>query len=259
MMIDVKKLANVKQEEVLFNAEVVERLHEIISAHRQDVEKNLMLERAFFLEQVLSDERLKKCTPLSIFMCFAKVMQLNLSFNPQLKHIYLIPYADTLTVEVSAYGAAAMKIQAGVISYYDDPVLVYDCDEFSIENQQVTHKIAIPDDSAKIVASYIRLYRCDKSVNTVVFTRRDFLDWMNKAIEKNTRYCKNEEDKKRVRDLIIERYKQPGFVKAKTLKHAISRIAITTTNKYYMNEQVQQVLKDATATDVEDTIDAEIF
>lgn len=179
-------------------------------------------EKFHFAKIVKSSEKLSACTKLSLYGCFLDMAVNGLSFDPAMKHAYLVPFAAKVKVngkeiweqraqlQISGIGELALRVQQQQIKYADNPVLVYDCDYFSMGTKDnhlfVSHDVKLPRvENAMITACYLRITRNDDSIDYKVLTMPE--------IDQLKKFSKDPESKAWTIGL-------PGMVQAKTIKHA---------------------------------------
>ena len=177
---------------------------------------------AFHFNKLLNEKpELKKCTKLSLYGCFLDMAVNGLSFDPAMKHAYVVSFNTNVgtkttpvwearaMVMISGYGELQIRMQQKQIKYADNPVLVYEGDHFSsgTKNNQyyVEHQAVYPRKSDNIIACYIRLERLDGSVDYKVMSIEEVLKL--KAFSKQP-------------TSLAWTSGLPGMVQAKTIKHA---------------------------------------
>ena len=110
---------------------------------------------------------------------------------------------------ISGYGEPSMRIRQGQIKYADNPILVYEGDEFRHGTKDgkvfLDHVAAYPRQTDNIIACYVRLERNDGSVDYKVLSIEE--------IQKLRKYSKDPDGKAWTDGL-------PGMVQSKTIKHA---------------------------------------
>ncbi len=170
-------------------AERFKRLYSVIHPGSKS-EAFYEAEKFHFTKLIQENENLKACSKLSLYGCFMDVAVNGLSFDPSFKHLYLVPFATNIgtkqnpkwekraTLQISGYGELLLRQKQGQIKYADNPVLVYDGDEFSFGNEGekffVKHVTKIPrKENATIVACYVRIVRIDNSIDYKVITEDD--------------------------------------------------------------------------------------
>lgn len=149
-------------------------------------------EKFHFLKIVNDSTNIAACTKLSLYGIFMDVAVSGLSFDPSMKHLYIVPYNTNVgtkdaprwekraALQISGYGELLLRQIQGQVKYADNPVIVYDCDEFKFGSRNgstiLDHVALIPrKEDAKIVACYIKITRHDNSIDYKVMTMEDLL------------------------------------------------------------------------------------
>lgn len=197
----------------------------------QDAEVVWEKESLYYKKALTANEKLKSCTQLSLYSAFLEIAIQGLSIQPgQKSDAYLeargqkVDNNSWITVcylRITAYGELNLRIQSGQILRMLNPVVVYEGDKFQPRtNQQgelyVEYEPCIPRKSKIIIACWVRII-LPEGVN-------DF-KWLT------------QEDIERLKNYSIPRGKQnpkpnalyesndgqidPGFLEAKTIKHAM--------------------------------------
>lgn len=144
-----------------------------------------------------------------------------LSFDPSAKHLYMVPYninigtRDTpkwekrAALQISGYGELLLRTIQGQVKYVDNPVLVYEGDQFMFGTKGgstvLEHMAVFPRTSERIIACYVRITRHDDTIDYKVMSMED--------IQRLRRFSKDP-DSKAWTDGIA------GMMVAKTIKHA---------------------------------------
>jgi len=178
-------------------------------------------EKFHFAKMLQENQKLSLCSKLSLYGCFLDGAVNGLSFDPTMKHMYMVPYnvnagtkdspkwESRAQLQISGQGELLLRMKQGQIKYADNPVLVYEGDLFKIGtrggNVFVDHEATIPRKSEVIIACYLRITRNDDSVDYKVLTMPE--------IEKLRKFSKDPNSKAWTDGL-------PGMVQAKTIKHA---------------------------------------
>lgn len=173
---------------------------------------------SFHFNKLLNEKpELKKCTKLSLYGCFLDMAVNGLSFDPAMKHAYVVSFNTKVgdawearaMVMISGYGELQIRMQQKQIKYADNPVLVYEGDQFSsgTKNNQyfVEHQAVYPRKSDNIIACYIRLERLDGSVDYKVMSIEEVMKLKAFSKQQNS---------------LAWTSGLPGMVQAKTIKHA---------------------------------------
>ena len=201
-----------------------------------------------FFNRLLSDNAdLQKGTPFSLFTAFIDLAICGLSLEPGTRALcYLIgrnqktspkldaqgrPMKDSkgypvynwegrVVLTVSAYGELVLRERSGQIRHADNPVLVYEGDEFSFSDKggrkEVEYVCHLPHTGKRIIACYLRITRADGSVDYSVMTEEDWVRLAQYSARQN-RSGANAlygVDQKGIVNI------DPGFLMAKCIKHA---------------------------------------
>lgn len=180
-------------------------------------------ERFHFRNLVFESRDLQACTPLSLYGAFIDTAVHDLSFDPAMKHVYLIAESHNVGTKenkvwekraravISGQGELILRMRQGHVKYVDNPVLVYSCDELKSGTKDgrfyIEHNMAWPRPAdATIIASYIRIERFDGSSDYKMLSILD--------IERFKRLAKGADPASYSEDRL------PGMIEAKTIKHA---------------------------------------
>lgn len=181
----------------------------------------------------IDNGRLQRATPFSIFTAFIDLAVCGLSLEPGTRALaYIVgrnanvgtkeqpKWEGRCTLIISAYGELVMRTRAGQIRHADNPVLVYDNDEFSFRDidgrKSVSYTCNLPHTGHNIIACYLRMTRADGSIDYAVLYPED---WCRLAV------YSQKQNKGRANDLYgVDRdgvvHIDPGFLMAKCIKHA---------------------------------------
>ena len=112
-------------------------------------------------------------------------------------------------LQISGYGELLLRQLQGQIKYADNPVLVYEGDEFRFGSKDgkivLDHIACIPRTSNNIIAAYIKITRHDDTHDFKVMSMED--------IQALRKFSKDQNSKAWTEGL-------PGMVAAKVIKHA---------------------------------------
>lgn len=191
-------------------------------------------EKFHFMKLIQENKMLQDCSKLSLYGCFMDVAVNGLSFDPSFKHLYLVPFnvnAGTkqqpkwekrVQLQISGYGELLLRQKQGQIKYADNPVLVYEDDEFSYGTRNgrtfIDHVGKLPRTSDKIIACYLRIVRIDGSVDFKILTEDD----MNRF----RRFSKDSETSKAWNEGL------GGMWMAKCIKHAFKNYPKVRTGEF---------------------------
>lgn len=199
-------------------------------------------EAMYFNNQLRDNERLRACTGMSVFFAFIDLAVRGLTLEPGSQSLcYLLPrnycvgknpqggnvYEARCNLTISGYGELVLRAKAGQILHADNPVVVYEGDEFAFGEKEgrkyVNYCSRIPRSSNRIIACFLKITRPDGTVDYSVMTEADWKrlsDFSGKA----NRYWDNTE--KRYMENPNQLYTScdgqidTGFLKAKCIKHA---------------------------------------
>lgn len=185
-------------------------------------------ERYHFLRLVQQNNELRQCETMSLYGCFMDCALNGLSFDPSKKLAYIIPgnvnigpkdqpmWVKRATMTATPYGELAIRQMQGQILHADNPIVVYEGDTFEPYERDgvkgVNYQMNINHTNV-IVACFIRLVRPDGST--------DYF-WLLKANWERLAKYSEKKNKGKTNELYTSNGGQidPGFLEAKTLKHA---------------------------------------
>ena len=197
-------------------------------------------ESIYFNKLLRDTPALQKGTPFSLFTAFIDLAVCGLSLEQGTRALcYLIgrnvnvgtkeqpKWEGRVVLTISAYGELVLRARAGQIRHADNPVLVYDNDEFSFSDKggrkEVDYTCHLPHNGHKVVACYLRITRADGTIDYSVMTEEDWSRLQGYSGKANKKWDKEH-----------QRYiEQPnalysanggaidtGFLMAKCIKHA---------------------------------------
>lgn len=178
-------------------------------------------EKFHFMKLIQDNPALQQCTKLSLYGCFLDMAVNGLSFDPNMKHAYVVSFSNNVgtkqqpkwekraTLMISGQGELHMRVQQKQIKYADNPILVYEGDIFKHGTKNgsvfIEHEATFPRKSDTIIACYVRIERNDGSVDYKVLSIEEVM--------KLRAFSKDPNSKAWVEGL-------PGMIQAKTIKHA---------------------------------------
>lgn len=197
-------------------------------------------QQQFHYKKILSENPvLRECSPLSLYGVILDVAVSDLSLETGPKPDCYITsrnfkvgkdeqgkdvWEKRAQLLISPYGELKKRIRAGHIKYADNPVIVYEGDLFKVKlvdgKKVIDYEAAIPRKSKRIIASFIRLVRTDGSVDFAYLTEEDFSRF--KAASNKQNRGTDQEDKANALYSSVNGGIDPGFLAAKTIKHAFS-------------------------------------
>ena len=227
-LLKVSEINSLSPAQLVDHAGVEEKFVKLYNSVHGDSKGDLMFARQkfHFMKQVNENAALKECTGLSLYGVFmdAAVYGYSLETGSQ-PDVYLMSrnvnvgtkdspkWVKNAVMVVSPYGELKTRIQAGQIKYADNPVIVYEGDQFSIVDGVVKHSPSIPRKSNNIVASFIKLVRPDGAVDYKWLLKEDWQRMAEYSAKQN---------KGKTNSLYTSAHGgiDPGFLAAKTIKHA---------------------------------------
>lgn len=178
-------------------------------------------EQFHFLKLINDNPKIAACSKLSLYGIFMDVAVNGLSFDPSMKHLYVLPYNVNVgtrdnakwearaQLQISGYGELLLRMKQGQIKYADNPVIVYQGDEFRYGSKDgkviLDHIASIPRKSSNIVACYLKITRFDDTVDYKVLTAEEVAEMRKQSKDPNGSAWTNN---------------YAGMVMAKTIKHA---------------------------------------
>lgn len=193
--ITVERINALKPNEVVHDELVRQRFINIYGALWGEEYAEAVYEReAINFDKIIGDsDNLKKCTSFSVFIAFIDLAVCGLSLEQGVKALaYLQPrkfkvgvnerggntYEGRCTLTISGYGELVLRERAGQIRHADNPVIVYEGDEFSFTDQgdvkKVSYTLNMNHNPNHIVACYLRITRADGSIDYSVMLESDW-------------------------------------------------------------------------------------
>jgi len=219
----IQKLNQSPATQIVNLPEVAERFKNLyVTFHGKNALKFYEAEKYHFAKIVQDNPKIAACTKLSLYGCFLDMAVNGLSFDPAMKHAYVVPVNQNVgtktnpiwearaQLRISGTGELVIREQQGQIKYVDNPMLVYDGDLFKMKTEdnklKITHEAILPrKEGAEIIACFLRITRADDSIDYKVITMPEILKL--KAFSKDP-------DSKAWTDGL------PGMVQAKCIKHS---------------------------------------
>lgn len=193
--ITVERINALKPNEVVHDELVRQRFINIYGALWGEEHAEAVYEReAINFDKIIGDsDNLKKCTSFSVFIAFIDLAVCGLTLEQGVKALaYLQPrrfkvgvnerggntYEGRCTLTISGYGELVLRERAGQIRHADNPVIVYEGDEFSFTDQgdvkKVSYTLNMNHNPNHIVACYLRITRADGSIDYSVMLESDW-------------------------------------------------------------------------------------
>jgi phage RecT family recombinase len=198
------------------------QLYSIMNGKNTDMARVAYESEKFHFMKLIQDKpELQKCTKLSLYGCFIDMAVQGLSFDPGMKHAYIVGFPTNVgskdnpkwetraTLLIDGRGELLIRTRQGQIKYADNPIVVYEGDifKFGTRNDKVfiEHEAAFPRTSDNIIACYLRIERPDASVDYKVFGIEEVLKLKEFSKQKNS---------------LAWTAGLRGMVETKTIKHA---------------------------------------
>jgi len=222
----IQKLETVSPSAIATIPEVADRfknLYAIMHGRNADAASVAYESEKFHFMKLLQDKPdLQKCTKLSLYGCFLDMAVHGLSFDPNMKHAYIVGFQINIgtrdvpkwenraTLLIDGRGELVIRTRQGQIKYADNPVVVWSCDHFKngIRNgkKYIEHEAVHPrPQDTHIIACYLRIERPDGSVDFSVMDVEDINDLREFSKQKESLAW-------------TKGFK--GMVETKTIKHA---------------------------------------
>ena len=241
LQMTVEEINQLKPLEIVEHPVVRERFTQIYETLWGNGEAAYQRESIHFNKALRDNDngKLQRATPFSIFTAFIDLAVCGLSLEPGTRALaYLMgrnvnigtrenaKWEGRCVLTVSAYGELVMRTRAGQIRHADNPVLVYDNDEFSFKDvdgrKSVSYTCNLPHTGHTITACYLRITRADGSIDYAVMFPEDWCRLAGYSMKQN-RSKANPNGK--ANDLYGMDEKgivhiDPGFLMAKCIKHA---------------------------------------
>ena len=199
-------------------------------------------EANYFNKILRENANLNGCTSLSVFFAFIDLAVQGISVEPGVRAMaYLLPrnykigtdqqgksvYEKRCNLTISGYGELYLRARAGQIYHADNPVVVYEGDDFEYGERDgrkyVNYSMHIPRTSSHIIACFLKITRTDGTIDYSVMLEQD---WTRLAgySAKNNKYWDSSTRQwveKANRTLHLWRWRhRPAFLCSKCIKHA---------------------------------------
>lgn len=191
-------------------------------------------ESNYFNKLLREKKELQRGTHFSLFTAFIDLAICGLSLEQGVRALcYLIgrnvnigtreqpKWEGRVVLTISAYGELVMRERTGQIRHADNPVLVYDNDEFSFSDKkgrkEVEYVCHLPHTGRRIVACYLRITRADGSIDYSIMTEEG---WQRLA-----GFSANQDRKNHQPNALYTSNNgsiDSGFLMAKCIKHAFN-------------------------------------
>lgn len=196
-------------------------------------------EAMYFNNQLREKEALRRCTGMSVFLAFIDLAVRGLTLEPGAQALcYLLPrnykvptpqgdrWESRCNLTISGYGELVLRAKAGQILHADNPVVVYEGDDFSFGEKEgrkyVNYCCRIPRQSGRIIACFIKITRPDGTTDYSVMTETDWKRLESFSARNNAYFdAQTRQRVERANELYnVGGQIDPGFLAAKCIKHA---------------------------------------
>lgn len=183
--------------------------------------------------------KLMKATHFSIFTAFIDLAVCGLSLEPGPRALCYLMGRNTnvgtkehsqwegrLVLVISGYGELVSRTRCGQIQYADNPVIVYDNDEFSFSERNgqksIDYTAHFPHTGKKIVAVFMKIVRNGGPIDYAVMYEEDWLRLQGYSLKNNQRTGRDGTVYGNANELYTANGGQidSGFLVAKCIKHA---------------------------------------
>lgn len=212
---------------------------------KQDGEKAYEREANFFNKIIREKDSLKACTPLSVFFAFIDLAVQGISVEPGARALaYLIPrsyktgavdstgkdiYEWRCVLNISGQGELYLRARAGQIHHADNPVIVYEGDDFEFGERDgrkyVNYCMRMPRTSNHIVACFMKITRIDGTIDYAVMVESDWIRLSEYSGENNKKWDRQSRQWVKTPNALYTSEAggiDPGFLRSKCIKHAFS-------------------------------------
>lgn len=210
---------------------------------KHDGEQVYEREANFFNKLIRESEYLRACTPLSVFFAFIDLAVQGISVEPGARALaYLIPrgyktdkvdgngkniYENHCVLNISGQGELYLRARAGQIHHADNPVVVYEGDDFEFGERDgrkyVNYCMRMPRTSNHIVACFMKITRTDGTIDYAVMVESDWIRLSGYSAENNKKWdYQRKQWVKNPNALYTSEAGgiDPGFLRSKCIKHA---------------------------------------
>lgn len=218
-----------------------------------------------FMRAIQEDKNLQQCTTLSLYNAFLDMAVYGITVAKQAQPLgYLLwnsvnvgtkqkpEYEKRATLAISPYGELAIRQRMGQIKHADDPVIVYEEDDYTgiyykDGKKMIDYKPARKRKNNNIVAAFLKITRLDGTV--------DFSELDAHGVERLKGYSARK-NRGEASALYSSNNGQidEGFLKAKLIKHAFRsypRVDIPASNAVFETQKEVEDVEDLYGVDEE--------
>jgi hypothetical protein len=235
------EIGKLRAGEVVRNELVRQQFINVYNAIWKEGGESVYEREANHFQHLMRDsEKLKSCTPISVFFAFIDLAVQGITLEPGVRAMaYLLPrnykaqapdgrtvWETRCNLTVSGYGELFLRARAGQILHADNPVIVYEGDEFSFGERDgrkfVSFMSRIPRQSNRIIACFMKITRIDGSTDYAVMTEADWVRLSGYSAKNNAYTDRSGQRVEKPNELYTSNDGSidPSFLAAKCIKHA---------------------------------------
>lgn len=138
-----------------------------------------------FKQIISGNDTLKAADPFSLYACFVTAAVNGYSFDPNDDEVYLIPKGGKAWLWPQTKAMVKRLRNSGQIKFADQAKIVYQGDEFEVENGRVKKHVE-KFSSEVMIAGYVRLVIDDKGTDKYfIYRKSDWESWRKKSLSPN--------------------------------------------------------------------------
>ncbi len=238
----VETIKSLKPNQIVRNELVRQQFINVYNAVWKEGGEQVYEREANFFNKILRDNtNLAGSTSLSVFFAFIDLAVQGISIEPGPRAMaYILPrnykltspdgrehYEKRCNLTISGQGELYLRARAGQIHHADNPVIVYEGDDFEFGERDghkyVNYCMRLSRTSNRIIAVFMKITRIDGTVDYAVMVENDWKRLAQYSGRNNAYYDKDKHQRiERPNELYTsaEGGIDPGFLAAKCIKHA---------------------------------------
>lgn len=87
-------------------------------------------EKFHFMKLINDNPKLQECSKMTLYGAWMDATALNLSFDPNSKHCYIVPMGNKATLMIGGQGELIIRQEAGQLRTCSNPTIVWSCDNY---------------------------------------------------------------------------------------------------------------------------------
>lgn len=241
-------IASLKPLDIVKDSMVRQRFIDLYGMLWSETSAEAVYEReAIYFNRLIKDSSsLKNCTSLSIFIAFIDLAVNGLSLEPGVRALAYLQarnyktgakddkgkdiYEPRCTLVISGYGELLRRTRAGQILHADNPVIVYEGDDFHFYDRNgtksVDYTLNINHNPERPIACFLRITRVDGSIDYFVLLEEGWNRLAGFSGKANKKWNDNLKKYEEVPNALYSSGEghsiDRGFLMAKCIKHAFS-------------------------------------